>query len=243
MRKRKYSLAEATQAFSSVGLELLANEYKSGKSPLCYRCKACGHEDELRLNYVLAKAVGCRKCGIKRRFERYRINFPELKAKLLERGIEVLSQDCAYSGSRIEIRCTGCGKVWEAKAGELLKTSCRRCMLRERAKRRTYSTEQVRQALKEMGVTLLSDYSKSESAIRVRFNAWARFPVKRKFRRCSRGGRCHTTFQGLLRLRTAHAPSQNTSGSTEGSGTALTVKRKSSSYGNCNNNGPLGSIM
>ncbi len=171
MRKRKYSLAEASQAFSSVGLELLANEYKSGKSPLCYRCKACGHEDKLRLNDVLAKGVGCRKCGIKRRFERYRINFPELKAKLLERGIEVLSQDCAYSGSRIEIRCTGCCKVWEAKAGELLKTSCRRCMLRERAKRRTYSTEQVRQALKEMGVTLLSDYSKSQSAIRVRFNA------------------------------------------------------------------------
>ena len=122
MRKRKYTLAEASQTFSSVGLELLAKEYMSSKSSLRYRCKACGHEHELRLNDVLAKGVGCRKCGIKKRLERYRINFPELKAQLLERGIEVLSQNCAYSSSRIEIRCTGCSKVWEAKAGKLLKT-------------------------------------------------------------------------------------------------------------------------
>ncbi len=138
---------------------------------MAYLCRSCGYEGKLRLADILTKRVGCRRCGIQKRFNKHRINFPELKAKLLDRGIEVLSQDCVYSGSRIEVRCTGCRKVWKAKAGQLLKTRCRRCMLRERAKGRTYSTEQVRRALKEMGITLISEYSNSQKPIRVRFEA------------------------------------------------------------------------
>lgn len=166
----KRSFDRVRDAFASVGLELQDKDYKNSKTPLPYRCKACGHEDKLRLNDVLAKKVGCRKCGIRKRFNRHQINFPELKAKLLARGIEVLSETCAYSGSRIEVRCTTCQKVWKGKAGELLKTRCRRCMLRDRAKGRTYSTAQVRTALQAMGITLLSDYSKSQSPIQIRFD-------------------------------------------------------------------------
>jgi phage FluMu protein Com len=168
---RKHSIAFASRAFADQGLILKEPHYRNSKTLMAYSCRACGHEGKLRLNDILAKRVGCRICGIQKRFERHRINFDVLKAQLFAHGLEVLSSNCIYRGSRIQVRCTNCQKVWKAKADNLLKTRCRRCMLRERAKGRTYTTEQVRRSLKEMGILLLSDYTNSQTPIQVRFES------------------------------------------------------------------------
>lgn len=168
---RQHSIAFASRTFADQGLVLKESHYRNSKTLMAYSCRTCAYEGKLRLNDILAKRVGCRKCGIQKRFEKHQINFAELKIQLFARGLEVLSSDCVYRGSRIQVRCKNCQKVWKAKADELLKTRCRRCMLRERAKSRTYTTEKVRTSLKEMGVILLSDYANSQSPIQVRFES------------------------------------------------------------------------
>lgn len=168
---QRYTLASAKAEFARKELELLEHTYQAVKSPMAYRCRVCGYEGKLRLANLL-NGTGCRKCGIEKRFIRHRISFPKLKATLLARGIEVLSSDCKYHSSRIQVRCNKCDKQWGVSAGQILKCrSCRRCMLRERGKRKRYKTSQIRRRLKQMGITLLSEYVNSQSSIRVRFDA------------------------------------------------------------------------
>ena len=108
----RHSITFANQAFADRGLELRELHYQHSQTPMAYLCRTCGYEGKLRLNDVI-NGVGCRKCGIKKRFEKHRIDFLELKRQLRARGIEVLSPDCVYRASRIRVRCNKCLKEWE----------------------------------------------------------------------------------------------------------------------------------
>jgi hypothetical protein len=112
---QRHTLAFAKEAFARKALELEEGVYHDARSPMSYRCCVCGFRGRLRLANLLT-GTGCRKCGIQKRFTRHRINFPDLKAQLLARGIETLSSECKYHCSRIQVRCLKCLKQWASRS-------------------------------------------------------------------------------------------------------------------------------
>ena len=167
----RHSVASANQAFAERGLELREQHYRNSQTLMAYVCHTCGYEGMLRLGDAL-NGVGCRKCGIKKRFEKHRIDFSGMTHQLRARGIEVLSPDCMYRTSPARVRCKKCRKEWETKAGSLLDgTGCNRCRLRELARGQRYTTTQARHFLAKMDIVLLTEYVNSQTPIRVRFKA------------------------------------------------------------------------
>jgi hypothetical protein len=87
---RRYGIDFARAMFAGKNLELKDSRYINSRTLMAYSCLECGYKGRLRLNDICTKGVGCRKCGIQKRFEKHRINFDDVKVQLLGRGIEVL---------------------------------------------------------------------------------------------------------------------------------------------------------
>ena len=168
--QRRYDLAAVRQRFAERGLELLATSYKSNQMPMQVRCMVCGYRGRMRLDTIL-NGSGCRQCGIRRRTDARKLNFEDLKIELRARRIEVLSTEYVNSAVPITTRCLVCDRVWHPSPNSLRQgQGCPSCSLKRRVRNRTYTTKQVAALLREMGITLLSEYSTSQKPIRVRFD-------------------------------------------------------------------------
>ena len=117
---RKHSLDFVREKVAAKKLELRASEYTDSKTPLPYRCDACGYKGRLRFN-DLNNGSGCRQCGIRRRAVGRRLDFETFKRDMRQRGIEVISpaSDYVNSETRLQMGCMECRKVWRARAHDL----------------------------------------------------------------------------------------------------------------------------
>lgn len=134
-----------------------------------FRCVACGYFGATQLASVL-NGSGCRNCGIQRRSSAQKLDFEKMKVELMLRKIEVLSAKYVNSATPITTRCLVCTRIWHSVPNSLRQGhGCPACSLARRVEKRTYTTELVAALLREMNVTLLSEYSTSQKPIRVRF--------------------------------------------------------------------------
>lgn len=98
-------------------------EYKSSDKKVRVRCRKCSYEWEARAIDLL-NGSGCRKCAgtLKKTTEQF---IDELSTK--NPRIEVLGEYVS-SKTPVKVRCSGCGKVWEAMPNYLLAGhSCPNC--------------------------------------------------------------------------------------------------------------------
>jgi len=188
-QSRKHSLDFIREKFSAKNLELRASEYKNSKTPLPYRCNECGYKGKLRFNDL--SNGGCRKCGIRRRTSRRKLDFEIFKRDMRKREIEVLSREYVNSGTRLQLRCLKCTRFWRATAHDLRSagSGCPSCGHKRGGRKRAYNTEQVSRDLAKLGMTLLSEYESSQKPIRVRFNA-CHHEVERTQNQLSRWPKC-----------------------------------------------------
>jgi hypothetical protein len=188
-RSRKHSLDFVREKFSAKKLELLASEYTDSKTPLPYRCNECGYEGKLRFNDL--SNGGCRECGIRRRTSRRKLDFEIFKSDMFKRGIEVLSREYVNSGTRLQLRCLKCPRLWQATANDLRspESGCPSCGHKRGGRKLALKTEQAAQNLAKLGITLLSKYESSQKPIRARFDACGH-EVERTYNHLSRWPKC-----------------------------------------------------
>jgi hypothetical protein len=186
----KHSLDFVREKFSAKKLELRASEYTDSKTPLAYRCNECGYKGRLRFN-DLNNGSGCRQCGICRRTSRRKLDFEIFKRDMLKRGIEVLSREYVNSGTRLQLRCLKCPRLWRATANGLRspESGCPSCGHKRGGRKLAFNTEQASQNLAKLGITLLSEYESSQKPIRARFDKCGHI-VERTYNQLSRLPKC-----------------------------------------------------
>jgi DNA-directed RNA polymerase subunit RPC12/RpoP len=186
----KHALEFVRQKFSVKKLELVESDYPNSKTPLSYRCTECGYVGKLRFN-DLSNGAGCRQCGIRRGTSLRRLDFDTFKNDMQKRGIQVRSQEYVNSGTRLQLRCMGCGQVWRATANDLRSagTGCPRCGHKRGGRKLAHKTEQVSRELAKLGMILLSKYERSQKLIRVRFKVCGH-EVERTYNQLSRRAKC-----------------------------------------------------
>jgi len=196
-RYKRVTLEDASREFAVKSLELLATKYTNTSTKMPYRCKACGYKDDkgLRLNDVRQKNCGCRECGIKRRTAKRRHSIEFVRSTLRTRRIILLSDYYENANTQLDVQCENCGHTWPATFHDLNPKGCRPtgcplCAIARSAAARRFTTEQVREALAQVEVELLSEYEGSDKAIVVRYKSCGHVDRDKTYNDLQSGRRC-----------------------------------------------------
>jgi hypothetical protein len=171
---KRVTLADAHAEFAERGLTLLAVEYANVSTRMPFRCRTCGYEGTLPLNDLRRKGCGCRMCGIRRRVAGRTFSLQQVESLLRRAKIKLLSRVYENSSTMLQVECMRCGNVWQATFNSLnpnkkRHTGCPPCSYARAGGARRYTTEQIRESLRLLGITLLSEYVTSQKPVRVQY--------------------------------------------------------------------------
>ena len=171
---KPWSYQEIQKLFSERNLSLESQKYLNSKSKLAYKCGVCGYTGQLRLNDLLQKNVGCKKCSTMRRSSQRRLTPNEIDQTLLEKKILRIESSYINVSSPIKLKCLVCQSFFETpllniRAGG----GCPVCSIKRGAAKRRLSNEELQRRFEENGKTILSplsDYKNSYSHLLIRNN-------------------------------------------------------------------------
>lgn len=149
----KLSFDQVALAFSTHGLELLAESYVNSKTPLPYRCKVCGHVGEKPYGSVRA-CEGCPSCWNKRRQQPRKHSLQEAGNFFAERQLELLASSYRNPGVPLPYRCLVCGFEGKLRLTDVMQKACgcRICGIRRRGLASKLDFEEFRKQQREQGI-------------------------------------------------------------------------------------------
>ncbi len=117
---RKRTLEEAVSAFSAVGLQLLASEYRGNLVAMPYRCPDCGYLGRKSFNSVSSKKTGCWHCGAAKAGIQNRLQQSDIDRIARNANVTFLRQP-TRANERVAVRFNTCGHEGQEKSPEQLK--------------------------------------------------------------------------------------------------------------------------
>jgi len=154
MSTKKKTYQEVKEIVLNKGFELLSTEYINSTTPLTIKCE---HHGIIAVTLKwLQKGNGCKKCGLKERDDKRRLNSSVLNEKIRELGYSVVKMDYQNENSKLVLKCTIHGEFtidWASLKGN---HGCSKCgYIRVGEKTRT-PLEEIKQKVQSLGYELLS---------------------------------------------------------------------------------------
>ena len=142
--RRRYTIALVKRLFEEAGCQLLEDDYRDNKLPMCYRCR-CGKRSQIALQDFL-RGVRC-GCGRKTEGARRRHSIEYVKQYFASHGCKLLEDN--YSGIHkpllFKCECGREGRVAFADFQNGVRCGCRRHL----GLNRTWTKERVIAELEE----------------------------------------------------------------------------------------------
>jgi Zn finger protein HypA/HybF involved in hydrogenase expression len=167
-RKRKTDIETVCEKFKAKNLNLLDNLYRNAKQKLRYKCNSCGNLGEISLE-KLNVGRGCKKCGIKRRGLSSRLTKEQVKKRLADKKLKLISEgeSVSWANENLNLECRECGNKFEEKFTRVSVyrfpcPNCRNNQASIRANSLRADIRKVRSTFENLGLELLTScYSKS----------------------------------------------------------------------------------
>jgi len=145
---------EVKEYFKTYGCVLLEKEYINAHTPMKYLCN-CGDVDKKRWN-SFKDGQRCRKCGLKKRKNRRKYDYNEVKELFEMEGCILLEKDYIKSSVPMKFKCT-CGNI-EMISLNCFKRGqrCKNCAGRKRGEALKFSYEYIKSYFEMYDCVLLS---------------------------------------------------------------------------------------
>lgn len=171
---KAFSIERVRAILLSRNLLLTSKGYINQISKVNYKCCACGFLGDLRLNDLLQKNVGCRKCSTIKRASQRKLTASEINQTLSEKNLIWIGSRFANVATPLKLECMVCKNQFETpllniRAG----TGCPSCSNSKRSLKQRLSADEVQQRYQCNGKTIISpisDYKNSYSRLLVRNN-------------------------------------------------------------------------
>lgn len=171
---KAFSIERVRAILLSRNLLLTSKEYINQISKISYKCCACGFLGDLRLNDLLQKNVGCRKCSTIKRASQRKLTASEINQTLSEKNLIRIGSRYANVATPLNLECMVCKNQFQTpllniRAG----TGCPSCSNSKRSLKQRLSADEVQQRYQSNGKTIISpisDYKNSYSRLLVRNN-------------------------------------------------------------------------
>ena len=188
-RLKKYTIKEVRKIFKDGGCKLLSKIYKNGKDKLDYIC-ICKKQAKISL-FDFKRGRRCKKCAIKRRAEKLKFTYKDVKQYFKDHKCELLETEYKNCDTLLRYRCD-CGNTkckisfYEFKQGH----RCRKCMGKRIAEKRRLLFEDVKQYFKDHDCELLAtEYKNNYTLMRYICNC-GNTKCKISFGNFKKGRRC-----------------------------------------------------
>ncbi len=186
---KKNTFKEVKKYFEDRDCELFETEYISNKTPMRYRC-SCGNPSKITFNN-LRTGHRCNECAIKKRANKKRFTFKEVKKYFEDHDCELFETEYINAHIKMRYRCNCGNEKCKITLGDF-KTGrrCNECGIIRAANKNRFTYKEVCNYFKKNDCELLeTEYINSSTKMRYRC-VCGNEKCKVRFNSFRRGNRC-----------------------------------------------------
>lgn len=137
---------------------LLSKEYHNNKQKLDVKCNICNHIWH-PIFHNLNGGSGCPRCVKIELAKKFKYSFEYVKSYIEKHNCALLSNEYVNNRSLLQIKCSRCKYEWTTNFHDFSAGHhCKKCSIKRRTVKVSYSHTYVKNEIKKRGGTLLSKY-------------------------------------------------------------------------------------